>query len=257
MNDIRSEVEELISTGRELSGSCKPYYHEGVVEGAPSLVKNDADFVAWCTKCRNLLKRILGDDSEYVTSFQSQVRTGKKDDVDRGVAILEAFHDDYANSRLAMEVPQSAIIRLNQILDRFHLIVRQLRSRYNSRPTLDISDEYDVQDLLHALLKLEFDDVRSEEWTPSYAGGSSRIDFLLKKEEILIEVKKTRTGLKEKQVREQLAIDIQQYRAHPDFKRLICFVYDPEGLVANPRGVEADLASDQDGFSVKVFIRPE
>ena len=27
-----------------------------------------------------------------------------------------------------------------------------------------------------------FDDIRPEEYTPSYAGGSSRIDFLLKDE---------------------------------------------------------------------------
>ena len=56
----------------------------------------------------------------------------------------------------------------------------------------EIKDEYDVQDLLNALLRLNFDDVRPEEYTPSYAGSSTRVDFLLKKEKIVIEVKKTR-----------------------------------------------------------------
>jgi hypothetical protein len=37
--------------------------------------------------------------------------------------------------------------------------------------------------------------VRREEWTPSYAGGSAKADFLLKEEGIVIEVKKTRQGL--------------------------------------------------------------
>lgn len=45
---------------------------------------------------------------------------------------------------------------------------------------LFLEDEYDVQDLPHALLLLYFDDVRAEEWTPSYAGKSARMDFLLK-----------------------------------------------------------------------------
>ena len=45
--------------------------------------------------------------------------------------------------------------------------------RHGGRNTLDVRDEYDVQDLLHALLKMFFKDVRSEEWTPSYAGASS------------------------------------------------------------------------------------
>ena len=45
--------------------------------------------------------------------------------------------------------------------------------------------------LLHALLLLYFDDIRAEEWTPSYAGKSARMDFLLKNEGVVIEVKKT------------------------------------------------------------------
>jgi REase_DpnII-MboI len=34
---------------------------------------------------------------------------------------------------------------------------------------MDIKDEYDVQDLLHAILRAFFDDVRPEEFVPSYA----------------------------------------------------------------------------------------
>ncbi|ODS32894.1 MAG: hypothetical protein SCARUB_02000 [Candidatus Scalindua rubra] len=67
------------------------------------------------------------------------------------------------------------------ICKKFHFVARQLRNRFNNRPTLEIEDEYDVQDLLHSLLKIYFDDIRVEEWVPSYAGSSSRIDFLLKK----------------------------------------------------------------------------
>ena len=86
--------------------------------------------------------------------------------------------------------------QLRRILVRFHRIVVQLRKRHGNRPTLDVADEYDTQDLLHALLKVFFEDVRPEEWTPSYAGKSSRVDFLLMLEEIVIEVKKTRYNQK-------------------------------------------------------------
>ncbi|MEI6002257.1 hypothetical protein H3V53_35580 [Paraburkholderia bengalensis] len=37
-----------------------------------------------------------------------------------------------------------------------------------------MTDEYDVQDLLHGVLHLEFDDIRPEEWCPSYAGTGTR-----------------------------------------------------------------------------------
>ncbi len=84
---------------------------------------------------------------------------------------------------------------IEEICSRFHFVARQLGEPHGNRPSLGISDENDVQDLLYALLKLHFDDIRSEEWTPSYTGRSSRMDFLLKNEAIVIETKKTRTGL--------------------------------------------------------------
>src|SRR5208283_3123274 len=146
---------------------------------------------------------------------------------------------------------------LEGICERFHLVARQLRDRHDSRVTLDIEDEYDTQDLIHALLHLHFDDIRPEEWTPSYAGGSSRMDFLLKQEKIVIEVKKTRKGLGAKEVGEQLIVDIQKYQKHPDCKALICFVYDPEGWITNPRGLENDLNRDSDGFKMHVLIAPK
>jgi len=148
------------------------------------------------------------------------------------------------------------LLHMERICSRFHLVARQLRTRYDERQTLHVGDEYDVQDLLHTLLTLYFDDIRPEEWTPSYAGGSSRMDFLLKKERIVIEVKKTRKGLGAKQVGEQLLVDIQKYKQHPDCKTLLCFVYDPEARISNPKGIEADLNKTRDDILVKVFIRP-
>ncbi|MFM5170482.1 DUF2321 domain-containing protein [Aeromonas veronii] len=146
---------------------------------------------------------------------------------------------------------------VEQICSRFHLVARQLKSRYSDRETLAIEDEYDTQDLFHALLHIYFDDIRSEEWTPSYAGGCSRVDFLLKQEKIVIEIKKTRKTLKAKDVGEQLIIDSKRYRAHPDCKKLLCFVYDPDGWVSNPRGLENDLNEKMDDFEVKVLIVPK
>ena len=127
------------------------------------------------------------------------------------------------------------------VCERFHLIARQLLDRREDRPTLEVTDEYDVQDLLHALLRVHFDDVRSEEWTPSYAGRSSRMDFLLKADEIVVETKMTREGLDAGKVGDQLTVDAAHYKGHADCKTLICFVYDPHNRIKNPRGVESDL----------------
>lgn len=145
---------------------------------------------------------------------------------------------------------------LFNLFNRFHAVARQLRNRYNSRNTLVIEDEYDVQDLLHSLLRLYFEDIRTEEWTPSYAGGSSRVDFLLKEEKIVIEVKKTRKGINDRELGKQLIEDKERYRSHPDCKKLICFAYDPEGRIVNPRGIENDLNTQADDFEVLIVIKP-
>ena len=149
------------------------------------------------------------------------------------------------------------MLMLERLCSRFHLVARQLRQRHGNRETLQVQDEYDVRDLLHALLTVEFDDIRPEEWTPSYAGGSSRTDFLLKLEQIVVEAKKTRSGLGARELGEQLMVDIQKYRQHPDCRTLVCFVYDPEGRIANPRGIENDLSGDRDGLAVRLIIAPK
>ena len=142
-------------------------------------------------------------------------------------------------------------------LGRFHLITKPLRDRQHKRDPFKIENEYDVQDLLHAILKIHFDDIRPEEWTPSYAGSAARMDFLIKEIQLVIEVKKTRDTLKDKEVGEQLIIDIKKYAQHPDCKILICFVYDPDGLIRNPAAIERDLSGEREGLNVMVLIVPK
>jgi len=146
---------------------------------------------------------------------------------------------------------------LQRIFSKFHSIVKQLRRRYNNRQTINVSDEYDVHDLLQSLLILYFDDIRMEEWTPSYAGKSARMDFLLKGENIVVEVKMTRKGLEEKEIGDQLLIDIERYKEHENCKTLVCFIYDPEGRIVNAKGLINDLTNQSRGdLEVIVFINP-
>jgi hypothetical protein len=145
---------------------------------------------------------------------------------------------------------------LTQLWRRFPLVARQMRGRHDNRPTLDVADEYDVQDLFHAMLTISFDDIRKEEWSPSYAGGSSRMDFLLPELEAVVEIKMMRKTLSTRQLGEELIVDIAKYKKHPQCRTLFCFVYDPEGRIVNPRGVESDLNSEQSEMTVTVSIVP-
>jgi len=157
-----------------------------------------------------------------------------------------------------IRIQEEVYEQIENLFLRFHSVVRQMsrEQRHDNRPTLDVNDEYDVQDLLHGLLRLFFDDIRDEEWTPSYAGSSTRMDFLLKNEHVVIEVKMLRKGLGKKRVAEELIIDKAHYREHPDCKTLYCLVYDPHGKIINPKGFEDDLSEKIGDFETRVFIVP-
>lgn len=142
-------------------------------------------------------------------------------------------------------LPALAII--TRLLRRFPAVVRELEHRHDRRsPMAEIRDEYDVQDLLRSILAGLFDDVRDEEPTPSHGGLASRMDLLLKSEQIVIETKMTRASLSQRKVAEELATDKELYRSHPGCRTLVCFVYDPGRHLRRPASLEADL-SDLDG----------
>jgi hypothetical protein len=232
------------------------------------------EFKKWHRDTQVLIEKIFEEGNRHTKDFdkirfslsmatnrtpESSWQEAYQNGLDDADSILRSFIDeinDYWDDKTTDSCGDCLSI-VEKICNRFDLVVRQLRSRHDNRDTLDVKDEYDVQDLLHSILMLEFDDIRPEEVTPSCAGSSSRMDFLLKQEQTVIEVKKTRNRLGDKEVGEQLIIDIERYRTHLDCKTLICFVYDPEGEIKNPRGIENDLSGNRDGLIVKVIVAPK
>lgn len=78
-------------------------------------------------------------------------------------------------------------------------------------------------------------------------GGASRTDFLIPGDGIVVEIKKTRKSLKDSDLGDQLIIDLERYRAHPQCNFVVCFVYDPDELLNNPEGVMGDLNRIHEG----------
>jgi hypothetical protein len=154
---------------------------------------------------------------------------------------------------ITVEKPSRVI---ESLFERFHSVALEINRRHDNRDSLVINDEYDIQDLLRGLLKLYFDDINDEEYTPSYGGFCARMDLVLREEQIVIETKMVRKGLAQKKIRDELIIDKAHYRVHPKCKKLYCLVYDPEEKTKNPRGFERDLSDRVDGFETKVFVMP-
>ena len=65
-----------------------------------------------------------------------------------------------------------------------------------------------------------------------------------------------RRGLTQRELGDQLLIDITRYAKTTACKRLYCFVFDPHGYIKNPRGVESDLEKQSTkALKIKIFIR--
>jgi len=119
-----------------------------------------------------------------------------------------------------------------------------LHHRRKGSQNLTFQSEYDIQDLLHSLLRPWVGDVRPEEVTPSYAGSSTRMDFLLPKHLTVIETKLVRSRAHGAKIGDELIIDIDHYRTHPECKHLWCVIYDPNHFIQNIDGLKDDLEGE-------------
>nr|WP_246319794.1 hypothetical protein [Nocardioides kongjuensis] len=136
---------------------------------------------------------------------------------------------------------------LTDLFKRFpdYLAVLSTQQNENVRAP-SIENERDLQVIVEAILRLHYDDVRPEDYVPEYAGGRSRIDFLLREAGVVIETKMTRPRLRDREVGEELSIDWVRYRKHPDCRAILAVIYDPGRFISNAAGLERDLSSTRD-----------
>ncbi|EOX3825076.1 Uncharacterised protein [Enterobacter cloacae] len=155
-------------------------------------------------------------------------------------------------------MPAKVEVLLERLVKGLHRAMHPLTHRRRGSQPLTFDSEYDVQDLLHSLLRPWIQDIRPEEYTPSYAGSSTRMDFLLPVHELVLETKIVRDRSHAKKVGDELIIDIEHYRRHSRCKNLWCVIYDPNHYITNAPGLIADLEgvrNSKDGeVTVKVYV---
>ncbi len=130
------------------------------------------------------------------------------------------------------------------------------RRHPKGRAALEMDDEYDIQDVVEVLLRSLYGDVRNEEWTPSSAGSSSRIDTFLREGRTAVEVKVTRPGRAEAQIKKEVLVDVHDYQTHPGVDTLVVAVYDLAASFTNPQGFEHDLSGSHGSVTVHVVVVP-
>lgn len=167
-------------------------------------------------------------------------------------------YPDQATTYQLPMIPEKVESLLERLVRGLHRAMHPLTHRRKGSQVLSFNNEYDVQDLLHALLRPWVQDIRPEEFTPSYAGSSTRMDFLLPAHKLVLETKIVRDRHHAKKIGDELIIDIEHYRCHRDCKNLWCVIYDPNKFITNSEGIKTDLegkrASKDGEIIVKVFI---
>ena len=165
-----------------------------------------------------------------------------------------------ANTSTHPQSPSSVEELLQTLLKGLPRAMHPLEHRRKDARSLTFESEYDIQDLIHSQLRPWVSDIRPEEFTPSYAGSATRMDFLLPDHKLVIEIKRVRDKTHAAKVGDELIVDIEHYRRHQCCDRLWCAVYDPDLLVKNPTGMISDLEGNRstpDGsVSVHVLVTP-
>ncbi len=232
-----STLKELINEGQQYNVNLKQDYFGNDCWVNETL---QLGFLTWARKVSRFIKNNYPDSGD-------NNRINEELEKDQGKCCIETY-------RFVMSILKSLdeleclderdlqkVNVLEQILYSFSSFVRQLNRRYNNRQGIIISDEYDVQDLLHAQLVTFFEDVRAEDPVPICAGRSSRLDFLISDLKTAVEVKMTRNGLEDKAIGDQILQDLGRYPKHGDIERLVFFIFDPDKRIQNPKGLKEDI----------------
>ena len=224
-DEVLKKINKLYSEGK----SIKYTSEESKLPIMPNPYSNkisNIEFTNWKSKCISFLEKILNESDYRLSSFKDHLDENIDSNVDKGLGLLQSIIDEIEDGTFNfknLEVQNYDEI-IENIFEKFPRVANQLTKRYDNRDTLEIMDEYDVQDLLHALLLLYFDTAQDEEYTPSHCAKATRIDFIIKDIKIAIETKYASKKLKDKQLSNQIILDKERYFAHPDCEKLFFFV---------------------------------
>lgn len=148
---------------------------------------------------------------------------------------------------------------LREIFYNFSNAVQKIiKDRRKGHPQYQIEDEYDVQDILYVIIKSIFPNMRDEDSIAKVGAKSTKIDFILREEEILIEVKMIKKGdSNEKHFIEQLKVDFESYHKCVWLNKLFCFVYDPykkTGDISNFNDLNGQRVKGSHSYNVEIIV---
>jgi hypothetical protein len=178
--------------------------------------------------------------------FSSAIKPALEKQVEFLRAWAAAMPNKY-EERLRSEVSTNLLFMVvGQVLRRFSVTAGHLSARPRAAKKdrgFPIDDEYDLQDLLFALLKPLVEDLELENPLPKQAGDSGRADLSSKTLGVIIELKVVREASDVKRITADCRDRILKYGAWKDLKHLVFYLYDPKRLIPDRDNVQKDLTS--------------
>jgi len=145
-------------------------------------------------------------------------------------------------TNIAEAVPRVVSLALR----RFHSAARALANRPREEKRAKsyvIEDEYDVQDLLFAMLKPIIADLEREDPVSKTAGDSGRVDLSSRSLGLVIEVKFPKSEGRAREIPRECSERIVLYSRWPELRHLVFFVYDPSCRIPDADNFIAGLSS--------------
>lgn len=138
-------------------------------------------------------------------------------------------------------------------LRRLPAMIRAFRYRQTEKTPFRIEDARDFEDLLRGVLALFTDEMRAEARTPSYACRTCT-DFFFPSERLIVIAKQATAERRERELQAELQLDTDFYVARADACRLLVLILDPEGLLREPRQLEAAWSRSSEQLELTCLI---
>lgn len=149
-------IDELIKEGYEIKKSS-------MKNGYVGKYISSEKYQHWLEYCTRYLQQIYPNDiqTDRFAEIAKKANGNGEEYFNSLIGILNAMKEIPVISR---DTNIDSI--LEKILKNFHRCAKSILNRHGGRETLEIKDEYDVQDLLQGILRLFIDDVRPEDYVP-------------------------------------------------------------------------------------------
>lgn len=174
--------------------------------------------------------------SDIAAEFDARSRANGVVDMATNRKMLPVWRGtDYTHellfAELAAAAPEPEVGLVLRLCERLPAAARILANRQHGKAPFAIADEYDVQDLLHALLRgfLKYS-VQEEPLCKVGAVRSGRADVAIEELGTIVEVKYVRGPSDQQRIIDEYSNDILLYTAWPHLKNFIYFIYNSDDL---------------------------